>query len=57
MGLFRSSVEFAVRIRGELPRAEGECVLQTEDEYCKYTLRPRYTIYYFPLSVGSQIFT
>ena len=34
MGLFRPSVEFAVRVVGELARAEGECVLRTEDEYC-----------------------
>ena len=29
--LFRTSVEFAVRVVGELARAEGECVLRTED--------------------------
>ena len=32
MGLFRPSVEFAVRVVGELARAEGECVLRTVDE-------------------------
>ena len=37
MGLSRPSVEFAVRLVGELARAEGECILQTEDEYCKHT--------------------
>ena len=35
VGLFRPSVEFAVRVGGELARAEGECVLRTEDEYLK----------------------
>ena len=33
MGLFRPSVEFAVRVVGELARAEDECVLRTEDEF------------------------
>ena len=32
VSLFRSSVEFAVRGVGEQARAEGECVLRTEDE-------------------------
>ena len=35
MVLFRPSVEFVVQVVGELARVEGECVLLTEDEYCK----------------------
>ena len=37
VGLFRSNAEFAVRVVRELGRDEGECVLRTEDEYCKHT--------------------
>ena len=35
VGFFRSSVEFAVRVEGELARAEGEYILRKEGEYCK----------------------
>ena len=51
MSLLRPSVEFAVQVVGELAQAEGECVLRTEDKYCKYTrskspLSPRCTPYF-----------
>ena len=51
MGLFRPSVEFAVRVVGELARAEGECVLRTEDEYCKHTRFHTNCVYflYYPV--------
>ena len=54
VGHYRPSVEFAVRVVGELARAEGECVLRTEDEYCKHTrsngpLSPRCTPYFLSL--------
>ena len=39
VGLFRSSVEFPVRVVGELARAEGECFLRTEDEYCTHEVK------------------
>ena len=35
VGLLKPSVEFAAQIVDELARAEGECGLRTEDEYCK----------------------
>ena len=39
VGHYRPSVKFAVRVVGELARAEGECVLRTEDEYYYFCSR------------------
>ena len=61
VGLFRPSVECAVRVVGELARAEGECILQSEDEYCKQTsskgpLNPSSTPFFGDSCIDFRVF-